>query len=122
VFGALGATGIAAACVVGQTFRSGAAGSCDVIVNERHLQRVLDEYVAYFNGWRPHRALGPNDSACWVGLGRRNRSARRPFVGRCLGACTMCISMQPDGRMELLRPTTLSGPARGLLRYYHRAA
>jgi transposase InsO family protein len=29
-----------------------------VILNERHLQRVLDEYVAYFNAWRPHRGLG----------------------------------------------------------------
>jgi Integrase core domain len=22
------------------------------------LQRVLDEYVAYFNAWRPHQGLG----------------------------------------------------------------
>src|SRR5215813_3417701 len=29
-----------------------------VIVNERHLQRILDEYVAYFNAWRPHRGVG----------------------------------------------------------------
>jgi hypothetical protein len=29
-----------------------------LIVNERHLQRVLDEYVAYFNAWRPYRGLG----------------------------------------------------------------
>jgi putative transposase len=29
-----------------------------VIINERHLQQVLDEYVAYFNAWRPHRGLG----------------------------------------------------------------
>ena len=28
------------------------------IVDEGHLQRVLDEYVAYFNAWRPHRGLG----------------------------------------------------------------
>jgi putative transposase len=28
------------------------------IVDERHLQRVLDEYVAYFNAWRPHQGLG----------------------------------------------------------------
>lgn len=28
------------------------------LVNERHLQRVLEEYVAYFNEWRPHRGLG----------------------------------------------------------------
>jgi transposase InsO family protein len=29
-----------------------------LIVDERHLQRVLDEYVAYFNAWRPHQGLG----------------------------------------------------------------
>ena len=29
-----------------------------VILNECHLQRVLDEYVAYFNAWRPHQGLG----------------------------------------------------------------
>src|SRR5262249_9984720 len=28
------------------------------IFNERDLQRVLAEYVAYSNGWRPHRSLG----------------------------------------------------------------
>ena len=27
-------------------------------LNECHLQGVLDEYVAYFNAWRPHRGLG----------------------------------------------------------------
>lgn len=29
-----------------------------LIVNERHLRRVLAEYAAYYNHWRPHRALG----------------------------------------------------------------
>jgi putative transposase len=84
------------------------------IVNERHLPRVLDEYVAYFNAWRPHRGLG------WAN-GRRADRLRRPsstqqagsLVGRCLGACTMCISMQPDGRMELLRPTAISADPAG---------
>lgn len=28
------------------------------IFNERHLRRVLGEYVAYFNHWRPHRSIG----------------------------------------------------------------
>src|SRR5262245_19203151 len=27
------------------------------ILNERHLQRALAEYVCYFNDWRPHRSL-----------------------------------------------------------------
>ncbi len=29
-----------------------------LILNERHLRRVLVEYVAYFNHWRTHRSLG----------------------------------------------------------------
>ena len=28
------------------------------IFNERHLRRVLGEYVAYFNHWRRHRSIG----------------------------------------------------------------
>jgi hypothetical protein len=28
------------------------------IFNERHLQKVLAEYVGYFNRWRPHRSIG----------------------------------------------------------------
>jgi hypothetical protein len=28
------------------------------IFNERHLQKILAEYVGYFNDWRPHRSLG----------------------------------------------------------------
>jgi transposase InsO family protein len=29
-----------------------------LIVNARHLARVLAEYEAHFNGYRPHRSLG----------------------------------------------------------------
>jgi hypothetical protein len=29
-----------------------------LIFNERHLQKVLAEYVGYFNDWRPHRSMG----------------------------------------------------------------
>ena len=28
------------------------------IFNERHLKKVLSEYVGYFNNWRPHRSIG----------------------------------------------------------------
>jgi len=28
------------------------------IINKRHLQKVLAEYVGYFNHWRPHRSIG----------------------------------------------------------------
>lgn len=29
-----------------------------IVVNERHLRRVLGEYVGYYNAARPHQALG----------------------------------------------------------------
>ncbi len=29
-----------------------------LVLDERHLQRVLQEYVAYYNTDRPHRSLG----------------------------------------------------------------
>ena len=29
-----------------------------IVLNERHLRRVLVEYVAYFNHWRSHRSVG----------------------------------------------------------------
>jgi transposase InsO family protein len=33
------------------------------ICGERHLRRVLAEYVSYFNQWRPHRSIGQR-AAC----------------------------------------------------------
>lgn len=29
-----------------------------LIVNEHHLRRVLNDYVAFYNRWRPHQTLG----------------------------------------------------------------
>ena len=29
-----------------------------LILGRRHLERVLAEYIAHYNGHRPHRALG----------------------------------------------------------------
>jgi putative transposase len=29
-----------------------------IVINERHLRRVLDEYVEHYNAMRPHRSLG----------------------------------------------------------------
>jgi len=28
-----------------------------VVLNERHLRRLLETYVAYYNRWRTHRSL-----------------------------------------------------------------
>jgi putative transposase len=55
-----------------------------LIVNERHLQRVLDEYVAYFNAWRPHRGLGqraPCGSAPTAQSNPTGRIIGRPVLG-----------------------------------------
>ncbi|MEE8261961.1 MAG: integrase core domain-containing protein [Gammaproteobacteria bacterium] len=29
-----------------------------LMLGHHHLQRTVDEYVAYYNRWRPHRSLG----------------------------------------------------------------
>ena len=55
-----------------------------LIVNERHLQRVLDEYVAYFNAWRPHRGLGqraPCGSAPTAPSNPTGRIIGQPVLG-----------------------------------------
>jgi putative transposase len=31
-----------------------------IILNERHLRRVLHEYIAYYNARRPHQGLAQN--------------------------------------------------------------
>jgi transposase InsO family protein len=54
------------------------------IVNERHLQGVLDEYVAYFNAWHPHRGLGQRAPCGWAPPPIPNAAGRiigRPVLG-----------------------------------------
>jgi Integrase core domain len=54
------------------------------IVDERHLQRALDEYVAYFNAWRPHRGLGQRAPCGSAPTGPSNPTGRiigRPVLG-----------------------------------------
>ena len=31
--------------------------NCVVVLNERHLKRLLRNYLAYYHQWRPHRSL-----------------------------------------------------------------
>jgi putative transposase len=45
------------------------------IFNERHLQKVLAEYVGYFNHWRPHRSIGQR-APCAPATGASHRSAQ----------------------------------------------
>ena len=54
-----------------------------LIVGERHLAAVLSEYVAHYNGHRPHRSLGqqpPNPAPHVVDLNAA-RVQRRPILG-----------------------------------------
>ena len=45
------------------------------IFNDRHLQKVLAEYVSYFNDWRPHRIAGTTGA---LRTGSRRVSSKRP--------------------------------------------
>jgi Integrase core domain len=54
------------------------------IGDERHLQRVLDEYVADFNAWRPHQGLGqraPCGSAPTAPSNPTGRIIGQPVLG-----------------------------------------
>jgi transposase InsO family protein len=57
-----------------------------LVLNERHLQRVLQEYVAYYNSDRPHRSLGlvpplPGASLLRATNGPPVRVGARPVLG-----------------------------------------
>jgi transposase InsO family protein len=57
------------------------------IVDERHLQRVLDEYVVYFNAWRPHHGLGQralSGSAPTAPPDPTGRIIAQPVLGACI--------------------------------------
>lgn len=53
-----------------------------IVINERHLGAVLREYVAYYNGHRPHRSLGlePPDGLLPRPI-HRTRLRSRPILG-----------------------------------------
>jgi putative transposase len=67
-----------------------------LIVSERHLRRVLDEYTAHYNGHRPHWSLGqhPPDA---------DRTTRPPVT---------------DLTADRVRPTRILA---GLINEYHAA-
>src|SRR5262245_24941916 len=63
-----------------------------VIINERHLQQVLDEYVAYFNAWRPHRGLGQRAPCGSTPPALSNAAGKiigRPVLGGCITSTSM---------------------------------
>ena len=52
-----------------------------LILGERHLRRVLAEYVAHFNGARPHQGIGQRIPAAIAAPGQRRPEARAPARG-----------------------------------------
>jgi putative transposase len=55
-----------------------------IIFNERHLRRVLREYVARYDGGRPHRArdlLTPTEPSARAGPLRVGRIVAHPVLG-----------------------------------------
>ena len=57
-----------------------------LVLDERHLQRVLQEYVAYYNTDRPHRSLGlrpplPGAPPLRAPSGPPGRVVARPVLG-----------------------------------------
>ena len=49
-----------------------------LLLNERHLRSVLDEYVAYYNTGRPHRSLGLVPPLPSAPSGRPSRAPAAP--------------------------------------------
>jgi putative transposase len=54
-----------------------------LVLSERHLQRVLMEYVGYYNADRPHRSLGltPPLPTARGPCGLTGRVVARPVLG-----------------------------------------
>ena len=57
-----------------------------LVLDERHLERVLQEYLAYYNSARPHRSLGlvppfPGPSPPRAAQGPPGRIVARPILG-----------------------------------------
>ena len=55
------------------------------IFNERHLEKVLAEYVSYFNHWRPHRSLGQRAPCARVVAPHRRAQAEKIVTIPVLG-------------------------------------
>ena len=53
-----------------------------LILNERHLRRVLMEYVTWFNRWRPHRSLG-QQPPCPQGPSLRSSNLNVTGIAAC---------------------------------------
>jgi transposase InsO family protein len=61
------------------------------ILNERHLRRVLTEYVAYFNERRPHQGLAQDSPLGLAPVSNQGTIRRR----KVLGALLVIITERP---------------------------
>ena len=55
-----------------------------LVLGHQHLQRLINEYAAYHNRWRPHRSLGQK-APCRSRRRRRRRSGSRVVAEPVLG-------------------------------------
>jgi putative transposase len=52
-----------------------------IILNERHLRRVMTEYVAYFNERRPHQGLAQDSPLGLEPVSNQGTIRRRTVLG-----------------------------------------
>jgi hypothetical protein len=75
------------------------------IFNERHLAKVLAEYVGYFNHWRPHRSIGqraPTGNTC----ASSKRSSWKDHCNTCArGPPSRLSASRMMSSIKFLRPT-----------------
>jgi transposase InsO family protein len=74
-----------------------------IVLNERHLRRLLRAYLEYYNHTRPHQSLGndsPRDAGCNPSPPGRSAWSRR------LAAFTIATSAPPDHPLSPFASTT----------------
>ena len=80
-----------------------------IVLNERHLSRVLREYVEHYNTMRPHRTL---ESGLTAWQSNRNRDQRNSAQG-CPASGTRRSSKRVRmGRMRFCHPTGVHSECR----------
>lgn len=75
------------------------------VFGHQHLQRSLNEYIAYYNRWRPHRSLGQR-APCPPSKQRIRRLTRRIVAELVLSGLHHVYGFAGwEQRMRFLRPT-----------------
>src|SRR5215468_4909797 len=84
------------------------------IFNERHLQKVLGEYIGYFNHWRPHRSIGQRaPCAPATPAPRRSAQGRKVIAIPVLGGLHHVYQLAADVLDQILAPYRMAGGADG---------